>query len=377
MTASALAHTMKELGARQRGPAILGVLASFRCTAACRNCCFSCGPEVGERIPQARLRQYLVDASALGSIRLVAFSGGEAFLLGRDLVELVELAGSLGMMTRIVSNGYWALDSQTARRVLRPLVEAGLNEINFSTGDDHQQFVPVERVATAAAVSAEHGLTVAVAIEAADRNSTVARRFHQAADQLPGFKVAFEEGGVTIQHSAWVDFAAPGDSPGTNWPSPVNRRNLSARRPCESVLTSISIMPNEDLMACCGILSDTPPDLTLGNLRRQSMGDMVARGQADLMKIWLFVEGPERIMAWCASKDPSIVWEDRFTHPCQTCRALYADPRAMAVIQRHYEEKMDEILGWYALYLAGEPPQSVLNPANLNSCGRLDPTCTL
>jgi hypothetical protein len=43
------------------------------------------------------------------------------------------------------------------------------------------------------------------------------------------------------------------------------------------------------------------------------------------MKIWLFVDGPERILAWAAGKDPRIEWENRYAHHYHACLTLFDD----------------------------------------------------
>ncbi len=62
------------------------------------------------------------------------------------------------------------------------------------------------------------------------------------------------------------------------------------------------------------------------------------------MKIWIAVEGPDKILAWAASKDPLIKWENRFAHHCHACLMLFRDQRVRDVIRNHYQEKVPEIL---------------------------------
>ncbi|PSR25070.1 MAG: radical SAM protein, partial [Sulfobacillus benefaciens] len=42
---------------------------------------------------------------------------------------------------------------------------AGLTELNLSTGDDHQAFVPFDRVVTAAITAAELGICTLIVVE--------------------------------------------------------------------------------------------------------------------------------------------------------------------------------------------------------------------
>jgi hypothetical protein len=58
-------------------------------------CCFSCGPDRRERIAQGHLLG-LIDQAKEAGFGGVGFSGGEAFLLGRDLVQAVSRAHRAG-----------------------------------------------------------------------------------------------------------------------------------------------------------------------------------------------------------------------------------------------------------------------------------------
>ncbi|MEM4326361.1 MAG: hypothetical protein QXU40_03600 [Candidatus Pacearchaeota archaeon] len=60
------------------------------------------------------------------TIKLLVFTGGECFLLGKKLVDAVRFASSLGLDTRCVTNGFWATSLQRASEWAKRLKEAGL-----------------------------------------------------------------------------------------------------------------------------------------------------------------------------------------------------------------------------------------------------------
>jgi hypothetical protein len=57
----------------------------------------------------------------------------------------------------------------------------------------------------------------------------------------------------------------------------------------------------------------------------------------------IHAEGPERILAWAATHDPSIEWEHRYAHQCQACVRVFRDSKVRAVIAAHGHAKMPEI----------------------------------
>jgi hypothetical protein len=64
-----------------------------------------------------------------------------------------------------VSNAYWARTADSASRTVQALAAAGLREINFSTGDQHARFVPMNNIIRAARAGLDQKLKVAVMIE--------------------------------------------------------------------------------------------------------------------------------------------------------------------------------------------------------------------
>jgi MoaA/NifB/PqqE/SkfB family radical SAM enzyme len=93
----------------------------------------------------------------------VVFTGGEPFLYADELREILEATRDTGLPFRIVTAAHWAKDSDTAHRLLSPLVAAGLDELSLSTDPSHQQFVPARFVETALEVALDLGLRCEVA----------------------------------------------------------------------------------------------------------------------------------------------------------------------------------------------------------------------
>jgi hypothetical protein len=329
--------------ARHLGPTCLTILPTYKCTAACKNCCFGSHPWVQGRVPQADILRYIREAAEFDSMRLVCFSGGECFLLGDDLVEAIALANSLGLATRCVTNGYWATSVERALTFLRKYSDAGLVELNFSTGDNHLEFVPLERIFFGACASRKLGIGLAVMVEVtADRKVT-----KQTLLQHPVFTELFgerSEVGDIIQESPWIPM--DDEAPAIRYSAEhlANHNNLFNRFGCQSVLSTLVVTPQKNLKACCGITSEQIPELRLGSLDNAGVAELYKQADDDFLKIWLAVDGPERILAWASTYDSTINWENRFAHQCHACLFMYQDPKVRAVIREHYSEVVPDVL---------------------------------
>lgn len=336
-------------------PHTLTLIPTYRCSAECADCCFHSNPRIKHRIPQARLLGYIHEAAdSFPALGVVVITGGEAFVLGADLVEIVRVVRERGLISRVVTNGFWATSRVAARRILQPLVEAGLGELSFSTGDDHVEFVPLSRVVAGMAEAVRFGIGVSLMIE--QREGRVVRKdtVMEAAREFPDLLREFDEGRALIIESPWMRFAESEDP--IRWGNGLlaNSANVHARRACDSIMASAVVTPSEKLGMCCGLSREDIPDLNVGDLRTDSMLELYQKHSHDLMKIWLAVEGPERMLAWAASKDPSIDWENKYAHNCDACRALYGDPRVMSAIEKFASERIDDLLARYAPLVAAD-----------------------
>ncbi len=279
-------------------------------------------------MPIEQVLHHIDQAAALGSVNLVVFTGGECFLLGDDLTRAVARCTSHGLASRCVSNGYWAVTEQAAIDRLRPLAEAGLGDLNVSTGDAHQAFVPLDRIVNAMRAAASLHMRALVVVEAQER-----RAFSAAALRADS-RWAELEADARVRHapvvfeSPWMsmDPSAPLQQPDRKLAS---RRNLSRRFGCDSVLRTIVVTPDEQLGACCGLTREQIPELQVGSLREVPLHALVDSMFDDFLKIWIALDGPDHILAWAAEKDVNVSWEGRFAHHCDSCRFhLFRSARA-------------------------------------------------
>lgn len=327
-------------------PHTLTILATYRCTAACRHCCFDSSPRLRRRLKLEEILGFINEGARSPALQLVAFSGGECFLLGADLERAITFATSLGLRTRCVTNGYWAKTPEAARARLRPLHRAGLREINVSTGDFHQQFVTHQAVVNAATASVDVGMEHTVIMIELQKTRRVTRESFVQDDRI---QELCRRGVLEIIESPWMpmDHAKTIAQPEGEL---LNRNNLHHRGGCPSVLTTLVITPERRLGYCCGLTRELIPSLN-GSWQEGALDHLVEEGGQDFMKIWLHVDGPERILAWAASKDARIQWEDRYAHSCHACLALFRDPVVRAAIQHHYQERVIDVLMRYTMEL--------------------------
>jgi hypothetical protein len=324
-------------------PHTLSLITTHRCTAACDHCCFSCTPNVQDHIPIPNLYRYIDEAAELKTLKVIVFTGGECFLLGRELDNLMQAAAGHGFFTRFVSNGYWAISPKAARRRLEQLLACGLTEANFSTGDQHAVYVKPEYVLNGALAAVDMGLTTVVTIELFQESVFPLEEFLSH----PGFKEHLESGKLALKLAPWMKFKGKG-------PLTFNKKYLElvekARTPeagCYTALKVLAISPRQQLFACCGLPVEDIEELHLGSLLNASIKEVLSRTPDDFVKIWVHLHGPDAVIRYAQKFDPSIPFPENAAHICDACRFMYHDKRIKKIVMENPPPNVKEIMEVY------------------------------
>jgi organic radical activating enzyme len=342
-----------------RGPRTLSVLPTYTCTACCRDCGTLSGPRERTNLSLDSILS-AIDQAAQYDFANVVFTGGEPTLRWSDLLTSIVHATSLGLPTRIVTNAYWAVSRRRADGYLQALQKAGLTEINFSTGDEHARFVPVERVVNAivAALELEMRVDVMIELRAERRVTQQVLAEHPrilALDPETTEKLSFSE-------SPWMPldpFAAEKYPVGTT----CNRDNVGIMKGCDSILQAYAVGADGRIGCCCGLGSRLIPEMYVGcvDQRPDFLWRAVEEAENDFLKVWLRYKGPEKIVAWAAAKDSNVDWENRYSHRCQACLRVYLDPRIREIVRLNYREMYGDVL--QSVYLDEEYTPDTLGSA--------------
>jgi hypothetical protein len=87
------------------------------------------------------------------------------------------------------------------------------------------------------------------------------------------------------------------------------------------------------------------PELNVGISKGEHiLQNAIHDAESDLLKILLHYKGPEKLLAWAATKNSEIVWENLYAHKCQACLRLYKDPKVASVVRQHHAELIAEVL---------------------------------
>lgn len=329
-------------------PTVATVLPTYRCNAECENCCFFSNPRVMGRLGIEKIFSYIDDISKIGTVQVFVISGGECFLLGDDLVRIVGYANSKSLVTRVVTNGFWAKDIKKGQKILGKLVDSGLDEINISTGEQHVRFVSLEAVSNAVKLADHYGLRGVVVVELHKKTGICADDVASRDELKPIFE---NNDRIRVIESPWMPMDCSEGS-GQDSDMLLNKKNVDCRGGCKDILETVVLTPTGSIGHCCGLAREEIDELnsTVGDAEGE-FGKVIRKASADLMKMWLYVDGPEKIISWAAGVDPSIDWENKYSHRCHACNAVFNDEKIRNVVSNGLAYKKDEIVFRYAVSL--------------------------
>jgi len=121
-----------------------GIMANYRCTAACRHCLYSCSPTRTDGYINEETAKIVCELLRIGGCRSIHIGGGEPFLDFDGLLTIVRTVTRSGIRVEYIeTNAFWAEDSDRTERYLRDLAQSGADTLCISLDPFHVEYVPV------------------------------------------------------------------------------------------------------------------------------------------------------------------------------------------------------------------------------------------
>lgn len=304
-------------------PRNITLFTTLRCNASCENCCNGCRPHRGAAMTYGQMKRYVDKCLAVygNTIKTLNLTGGECMLLGKDLEKIIAYGTKRGLNVCILSNCFWATSYKTAYETLERLKNLGLRTVCFSSGDDHQKWVPLKNARNAAVAAARLGLNTELRIEVHCYHASSRPKLE--ADKA--FMRLVNSRKIDLAYITWMDFSNETDNviKGKNRWCPQREE-----RPCDCLFRSIVISPYGDVYSCAGLSVLRNPYMRLGNIEHEDISEIYRRNFRDMLKIWLHTRGPINILKYV--HDNSSLWLRWFgNHNCDACRTIFSDAKIM------------------------------------------------
>jgi hypothetical protein len=117
----------------------LHFLLTYRCNSECDHCFLYCSPRSQGTFTISQIRKLLDEAKKIGTIEMIYFEGGEAFLYYPVMLEGIRMARNAGFKTGVVTNAYFATDKEDIKLWLESLAELGISDLSISNDPYHYE----------------------------------------------------------------------------------------------------------------------------------------------------------------------------------------------------------------------------------------------
>ncbi|WP_129125912.1 radical SAM protein [Geomonas oryzae] len=314
--------TSKSIVGEAISPFVLAFHLTYKCPLQCEHCCFNCNMKKSQRIHEDIVKDVLLDINKVKSIKYVAFTGGEPFLYGiQPLAEMVNKAKAGGKTTRIITSGFWAGVDLYAENVLDILAKAGLDELSLSYDDYHAKYVPHHNLINIVKFSLDKGIKLFISTTTTE-NNIINKKF--IIDILN--KEIKDITGIIIEETGLAH---------TGRASKLQEKVCTDRYigPCPFVLRHPTITPSLRVLPCCGTLPYHKHH-EIGNLKKDSISNIIEQSYNSLFFKWLAFEGPVKLIER-VNKAFDTQYTSAHSSICDACNYIYSANGVYADIQKY------------------------------------------
>jgi len=277
----------------------LGLIVTYRCNAECRHCFFESSPKREETIPLELGIKAIDEAAKLGA-EWISLTGGEPFLEPALVSAFIKHASESGLKTEIVSNGYWANSIQEATRILEPLKDLGLDALNLSIDDFHQEHTPISSIKNAYWAAQGLGIKLIIMTTTTKNNNVTA----ETLPELLGDKKIQVLGGKRVHDPHALLITTPVTPVGRGLDIAEHDYTLFSEVKCSEVLRDLGLGPDGSVYPCCGPLASK---ITLGNINEKPLN--------------IILEEAEQKPFYASIREGTTI-SGAFTSKCHACLSL-------------------------------------------------------
>ena len=254
-------------------------------------------------------------------------------MLKEELFKTIDFVSSQSLKSRCVTNGYWGKTPAAAKKIAQRLKQAGISEINISTGLEHQEWVPESSVLNCAEALISEGIFTLITVEKDTETSGCWKSLSQnemVLNMLKEHPLIF-----CLSSNSWMPFHSDAEerSVGTG----------PGKTACDQLFSNLVITPYKKISACCGLTFEHIPELHVGRIDETSLQSAIQETADDFLKIWLHIDGPAAIVKKIGS-DSDIRRINETVHICQACAVLHQTPSIRSALQERYTEFLPDVM---------------------------------
>lgn len=308
----------------------IGFVMTYRCQIACPHCIIEASPS---RIEEVSLRnafdwvQQIVEFRQ-GYIKFLSLTGGEPFYNVINLKKIADFGESQGLIVSAVTNAFWASTIKEAVQILKGL--SSIKLLAISADVYHQKLIPFERVKNAIMAAKECGINyhVHVCTENVEDKGyrDIVGKLEEIIEKDTMLTAITFPVGRSLGKVGMSKYRMSEDIP------------ISA---CSSANSPIIFLDGR-VMACIGPVIDlrSPHPLILGNLRNNSLSEILENAESNSILHAIRVWGPKKLISLIkkAGLDQHLPKEYIKDIICNACYSLMSDGKIVEFLTQLAED---------------------------------------
>ena len=351
-------------------PNTVTILPTNNCTAKCRHCSMNSGPDRNDTLSWEQLDMMMTQLFDQLDIGVIVFSGGESTLLGDDLLKAIDKCRQHGVLSRLVTNAFWADSPEAALAKLTELREAGLDELNISTDDYHLPFISLQKVRYAyeAAIQLDfHAVAICNAYGPDGwltpdllngefgGNEDMKRRF--GADGHSLYHERKEEETLLLLSNGQTQKLGRGIGKLTEEEVDQHDKEFLYDMAdkvggCPWAIRSAAISSKGHFVSCCGFEVEDNEILDYGDLNEKPLSELLERADNDLITNMIAIMGPPKIKQFLEQMCPDEVDFPRESYRsyCEVCEDLVGIRKNREAMYKYQGAFVESVSNVRAIY---------------------------
>jgi MoaA/NifB/PqqE/SkfB family radical SAM enzyme len=272
-------------------------------------------------LPLETVRKYIDETREL-SIENFCIGGGEPFLRPSVLEKACAYGSKRGLDLSCTTNAFWASTYGDSLASMKQLKRSGLNFLNISVDDFHQEFIPLENIKNAVMAAQEVGIDRISLV--CTRNSSTRGIEYYSFYLKEMMDVALD--GITLIEEQRIPFGRDSEL----YPE-SDFKPLSSFEEGNDTMICFSlpfIDPFENFFPCCNYFVGM-----LGNLKHHSIGDILHHARNNQYLQTICTQGPSAVLKTLI-KDGKIPSSPReFVCKCHICAYIFSHPHVSHLLE--------------------------------------------
>lgn len=297
----------------------IDLIYTFKCTASCRICGFSCSPKRTEKMKLEDAMRYVKEGREAG-IRIAGITGGEPLLYADEIFSLIKyIKTELGMYITMTTNCFWADTFENAYKIILQLKKLGVDHLKISSDEFHSENIPYQNIINVLDARQEIDLSMSLGCVALKNSKGLKDIVEHLNEHIHGI--------VLGQHAC----------------APIGRAKeyfqeddfFSTNKLIGNCVekNQITIKPNGDAYPCgsfCGLIENR----CLGNANCMSIKELVNKAELNKTNYFISNYGIKPYYDYIRENNLGLEIQDKFVDSCDACYQLFA---------KNAVDKIDEI----------------------------------